>query len=179
MWISLTSILAAATAACAIGWVRTRRVLAECRREQMEQGPSSHFLLEERRVLRLITEGAELKQVLDGLTEGFERMVPGCYCSILLLDAGGRLREGSGGCLPTKYIEQVYGLAIGPDIGSCGSAAYLNQTVITADIATDDRWAESRELPLAFGLRACWSVPVHDSNNKVLGTFAMHHRQPA
>ena len=162
-----------------MGWMRTRRLLADCRREHAEQGTSSHFLLEERRVLRLITEGADLKEVLDALTAGIERMVPGCYCSILLLDAGGRLREGSGGGLPAEFIKKVYGLAIGPDIGSCGSAAYLNQTVIVADIATDYRWADAKELPLAFGLRACWSVPIRDSNNKVLGTFAMYHQQVA
>ncbi len=179
MWIILTCIFAAATIACAIGWTRTRRLLADCRQEDAEQGTSSHFLLEERRVLRLITEGADLKEVLDALTAGIERMVPGCYCSILLLDAGGRLREGSGGALPAEFIKKVYGLAIGPDIGSCGSAAYLNQTVIAADIATDHRWADAKELPLAFGLRACWSVPINDSNNKVLGTFAMYHQQVA
>ena len=162
MWIILTCICAAAAIACAIGWARTRRLLTECRQEHAEQGTSSHFLLEERRVLRLITDGADLKEVLDALTAGIERMVPGCYCSILLLDAGGRLREGSGGGLPTEFIKKVYGLAIGPDIGSCGSAAYLNQTVIVNDIATDHRWADAKELPLAFGLRACWSVPIRD-----------------
>src|SRR5665213_2241871 len=159
--------------------MRTRRLLADGWGVHAEQGSSSHFLLEERRVLRLITDGADLKEVLDALTAGIERMVPGCYCSILLLDAGGRLREGSGGGLPKEFIKKVYGLAIGPDIGSCGSAAYLNQTVIVSDIATDHRWAEAKELPLAFGLRACWSVPIRDSNNKVLGTFAMYHQQVA
>ena len=130
-------------------------------------------------MLRLITDGADLKEVLDALTAGIERMVPGCYCSILLLDASGRLREGSGGGLPPEFITKVYGLAIGPDIGSCGSAAYLNRTVIAADIATDHRWADAKELPLGFGLRACWSVPIRASNNKVLGTFAMYHPQVA
>jgi len=179
VWIILTGIFVAATIACAAGWLRARRLLDDCRQEQGEQGTSSRFLLEERRVLRLITEGADLKEVLDALTAGIERMVPGCYCSILLLDVTGRLREGSGGGLPAEFIKKVYGLVIGPDIGSCGSAAYLNQTVIATDIATDPRWADAKELPLAFGLRACWSVPIHDSKNKVLGTFAMYHLQVA
>ena len=146
---------------------------------QGEQGTSSRFLLEERRVLRLITEGAKLKEVLDALTAGIERMLPGCYCSILLLDAGGRLREGSDGGLPEEFIKKMYGLAVGPDSCSCGSAAYLNETVIVTNIATDRRWAGAKELPLSFGLRACWSVPIRGANNKVLGTFAMYHPQVA
>ena len=69
------------------------------------------------------------------------------------------------------------GLPIGAEVGSCGSAAFLNQTVIVTDIATDHRWAAAKALPLGFGLRACWSVPIRDSKYQVLGTFAMYHRQ--
>jgi signal transduction histidine kinase/DNA-binding NarL/FixJ family response regulator len=165
------------TLSCALGWIRTERRLAACRREQEAQEHSSRFIEEERRVLKLIAEGASLKQVLDALTAAIERMAPGCFCSILLLDEDGRrLREGSAGGLPKEYMRLVDGLEIGPEVGSCGSAAFHNQTVIVADIATDHRWAAAKELPLGFGLRACWSVPVRDSTGRVLGTFAMYHQ---
>ncbi len=165
------------TLSCALGWLRTQQRLAACRREQEAQEHSSRFIEEERRVLKLIAEGASLKVVLDALTAAIERMAPGCFCSILLLDEDGRrLREGSAGGLPTEYMRLVDGLEIGPEVGSCGSAAFHNQTVIVTDIATDYRWAAAKELPLGFGLRACWSVPVRDSNSRVLGTFAMYHQ---
>ena len=64
-------------------------------------------------------------------------------------------------------------------MGSCGSAAYRNQTVVVEDIATDYRWAAARQLPLGFGLKACWSVPIRDSAGAAVGTFAMYHRNPA
>jgi PAS domain S-box-containing protein len=163
---------------CALGWRRTSRLLAACRREQARHGHATQFIQEERHVLKLIAEGASLKEVLDALTAGIERMSPGCFCSVLLLDDDTRqLREGSAGSLPIEYMRRVDGLPIGPEVGSCGSAAFLNQTVIVTDIATDFRWAAAKELPLGFGLRACWSVPIRDSKSKVLGTFAMYHRQ--
>src|SRR5579862_2611026 len=162
----------------ALGWLRTWRVLAACKRQQARHGHSTQFIQEERHVLKLIAEGASLKEVLDALTAGIERMSPGCYCSVLLLDEDKRqLREGSAGSLPSEYMRRVDGLPIGPEVGSCGSAAFLNQTVIVTDIATDFRWAGAKELPLGFGLRACWSVPIRDSKNQVLGTFAMYHPQ--
>jgi len=178
VWIFLSWIFLLAALSCALGWLRTQRLLAASKREREAHDHSSKFIAEERHVLTLIAQGASLKEVLDALTAAIERMSPGCFCSVLLLEEEGRrLREGSAGSLPSDYMRQVDGLPIGPDVGSCGSAAYLNQTVIVADIATDYRWATAKGLPLGFGLRACWSVPIRDSKNRVLGTFAMYHRQ--
>ncbi len=180
MWSSIAAILLAALLACLRGWFQTYKKLAETKRDQQTQERSSRFIEEERRVLELVARGASVKQVLDALTAAVERMAPNCFCSVLLLDEDGlHLREGSGGGLPRGYMEKVDGLPIGPDVGSCGSAAFRNQTIIVQDIATDFRWAAAKGLPLAFGLHACWSVPIRDSKGGVLGTFAMYHQKPA
>jgi PAS domain S-box-containing protein len=178
MWM-IAGILLLGILACLFGWYRTNHQLAESKRVNATQEQSSRFIEEERRVLELVAGGASLKQVLDALTAALERMAPDCFCSVLLLDEDGiRLRVGSGGSLPEGYMEIVDGLPIGPEVGSCGSAAFLNQTVVVHDIATDHRWAAAKDLPLGFGLRACWSVPVRDSKHQVLGTFAIYHQQP-
>jgi PAS domain S-box-containing protein len=39
-------------------------------------------------------------------------------------------------------------------------------------------WAAYRHLPLAHGLRACWSAPILSFEGQVLGTFAMYYREP-
>jgi len=163
----------------AVAWVQTRR-LAESHRAQEELEKSSRVLEEERRVLGLIARGASLKEVLDALTGAIERMAPNCFCTILLLDEDGhRLRKGSGGGLPAEYMQAIDGLEIGPQIGACGTAAYTNETTIVEDIAKDARFAPVKDFVISFGLRACWSVPIRDSNKKVLGTFAMYHQRPA
>jgi PAS domain S-box-containing protein len=166
--------------ACAVGWLRARRRLAEGRQDQKQLEESWRVLDEERRILELVAKGAALKEVLDALTVAIERMAPGCLCSILLLDDDRRhLLLGSAPTLPADFVKGVHGLEIGPDVGSCGSAAFRNQTVIVEDIATDHRWAAAKEWVMSFGLRACWSVPIRDSERNVLGTFAMYHRRPA
>ncbi len=154
--------------------------LEECQRERAALEVSSKVLEEERRVLELVAKGASLQEVLDALTHGIERLAPECLCSILLLDEDKkRLLRGSGGSLPEEYMGIAHGLPIGPNMGSCGTAAYLNETVVAEDIATDHRWATAKDLPLGFGLQACWSVPIRDSSGGVVGTFGMYHRQPA
>jgi len=170
----------AAAALCAVGWIRTYRRFLEVTRQQEVQERASRLIEQERRILELVAHGASLKQVLHSLTAAIERMAPSCFCSILLLDEDGlHLRDGSGGGLPAEYMQAVDGLPIGPDMGSCGSAAFRNQTVIVSDISTDYRWRTAKDLPLRFGLRSCWSVPIRDSAGRVLGTFAMYHQRIA
>ena len=171
--------LCLAFAAGAVAYVQTRR-LRESQWEQEKLERSSRVIEEERRVLELIAKGCSLKQVLNALTAAIERMALDCYCTVLLLDdEGKRLWEGSGGSLPPEYMQGVNGLEIGPEVGACGTAAYRNETTIVEDIANDRRFAAARDFILSFGLRACWSVPIRDSKQKVLGTFAMYHKQPA
>jgi len=165
--------------AFAVAWLQTRR-LAERQRDQEKLERSSRVIEEERHVLELIAKGASLKEVLNALTAAIERMAHDCYCTVLLLDEEGkRLLEGSGGGLPAAYMQGVNGLEIGPEVGACGSAAFRNETTIIEDIANDHRFGAAKGFVMSFGLRACWSVPIRDSNQKVLGTFAMYHKQPA
>jgi signal transduction histidine kinase/ActR/RegA family two-component response regulator len=193
-WIIRLLILAVAAAAG--GYLLPRRRLAERtgRRgvplcaftEEFRGKPQDldkpwRFIEEERRVVEMMGRGALPQEVLDTLTHAVEKMEPDCLCTILLLDEDGRhLQKGSGGSLPSAYMDAVNGMAIGPDIGACGSAAFRNETVIVEDVATDYRFAgPARDFVMSFGLRACWSVPIRDSNHQVLGTFAMYHRYPA
>jgi len=141
---------------------------------------SLHMLEEERRVLELVARGASLSEILDALTEAIESMTSDCFCTILLLDEEGKhLVAGSRGSLPESFMQAVSDIPIGPDMGTCGTAAYLNQTTIVEDVATDPRFASTRDLVMSYGLRAWCSVPICNSHGNVLGTFAMHHRRPA
>lgn len=103
----------------------------------------------------------------------------GVLGSILLLDAdGGHLRHGAAPSLPREYSAAIDGAEIGPCAGSCGTAAYLGAAVFVCDIAADPLWADYRAVALPHGLRACWSTPILTRGRKVLGTFAMYHREP-
>jgi PAS domain S-box-containing protein len=171
--------LCLAFAACALAYWQNRR-LTDSQRDQEKLERSSRVIEEERRVLEMIAKGYSLREVLNALTAAIERMAPDCYCTVLLLDEEGkRLWEGSGGGLPPAYMQGVNGLEIGPEVGACGSAAFRNETTIIEDIANDRRFGPAKDFVMSFGLRACWSVPIRDSKQKVLGTFAMYHKQPA
>src|SRR4030095_7022784 len=97
--------------------------------------------------------------------------------SILLLD-GTHLRHGAPPPLPPAYCALLDGAEIGPCAGSCGTAAFLGRPVYVNDIATDPLWANYRDLALPHGLKACWSTPIFDDQQRVLGTFAIYHVTP-
>lgn len=99
--------------------------------------------------------------------------------SILLLDEDGRhLRHGAAPSLPAGYSAALDGAEIGPCAGSCGTAAFSGKPVFVSDIAGDPLWTGFRDLALPHGLRACWSTPIISSRKRVVGTFAMYHREP-
>lgn len=133
----------------------------------------------QKRVLEMIATGAPLEESLTGLVRLIEAQVPGMLGSILLLDLrDGRLRHGAAPSLPADYVAAIDGTAIGPNVGSCGTAAYEKATVFVEDIAADSRWTNYRNLALPHGLRACWSTPIFNEQRQVLGTFAMYYHRP-
>jgi formate hydrogenlyase transcriptional activator len=72
---------------------------------------------------------------------------------------------------------------IGPDMGSCGTAAFLKERVIISDVATDPRCSgvaptQSPDVAIAYGIRAAWSEPLVSKDNELLGTFALYYGDP-
>ena len=132
-----------------------------------------------RHALEMVARRAALADVLNQLAHLIEQQSVGMLCSILLADESGRvLHLGAAPSLPARFKQLVQEVAIGPEVGSCGSAAYHRKTIVISDIASDPRWAEFRDAALADNLCACWSTPFFSSDDRVLGTVAMYYRAP-
>ncbi|MFL5870319.1 MAG: HD domain-containing phosphohydrolase [Solirubrobacterales bacterium] len=116
---------------------------------------------------RARTADGFLSEVVEQLAE----LVGAEHCSILMLE-GRELRHAAAVGLPESYLSAIDGVEIGPEVGTCGTAAHTGETAITADVETDSNWDGYRELAREAGLRACWSVPLKLPDGSVLGTFA-------
>ena len=78
--------------------------------------------------LKMMLLGAPLNEVLTSITRLMEAHSKGTLCSILLVDEDGlHLRYGVAENLPQTYRAAIDGICIGPNVGSCGTAAYLRQ----------------------------------------------------
>jgi formate hydrogenlyase transcriptional activator len=147
------------------------------------QAPDS-LVLAARRTLEMIAVGASLADILANLCAAIDAQSPDIISTILLADPDGRqLRPAAGPRVPRGWAEAITPLTIGPDIGSCGTAAYLKERVIISDIASDPRWSgappsQSRDVAMSYGLRAAWSEPLISKDDELLGTFAMYYGSP-
>jgi diguanylate cyclase (GGDEF)-like protein/PAS domain S-box-containing protein len=149
-------------------------------RDITEKRAAEALVAEQARILEMIAQGAELPEILSEICRVVESHAPGGRCSVLLLDEGSStLRHAAAPSLPDTYLEPLAEVPVGPAVGSCGTAAYRHETVVSADIATDPAWEAYRDLALSHGLRASWSTPIASSNDeRVIGTFAVYYEEP-
>lgn len=147
-----------------------------CAQDVTKQKELEALLSGQNRILEMIAKGASFREVLNNIILWIERFMNGARCSIMIADQeGNRLVHGSSPSLPDEYNAAVNGIPIGPTVGSCGTAAYLRRSVTVTDIGTDPLWADYRDLALSCGLKACWSSPLFDDDQRVIGTFGLYY----
>lgn len=150
-------------------WVCTVSVLTDITRSKMHEAL-------QHRVLEAMAREQPLSEVLDLVCQEVERIAPEVTASILEVDAQGLLHPLASPSLPTSYSSLLDGVAIGPEAGSCGTAAWRNAPVLVTDIATDPLWKDYKQLILPLGYQACWSTPIRGTEGRPIGTFAFYYR---
>ncbi len=130
--------------------------------------------------IQLLTQwlaGSSLDKSLEIVCRIYEHNFPGSYCSVHLL-RGDELVLAAGPSLHPSYRDSISRVRIGPEVGSCGTAAYEDRIVISEDISTDPKWEGYRHLVAPYQFRSCWSVPIRYPTGKVIGTFAVYYKDP-
>src|SRR5712672_3323857 len=150
----------------------------------IEDSKQKEFLrVAEKRALEMIADGASLSEVLKQLCAAIDEHTL-AISLVMLMDRGGdQLLPFPGPHLPPEVTAAFTPWPIGPNMGSCGTAAFTRKRVIISDISKDSRWPRDnrglsvRQLILDHGLRAAWSEPLI-LNGEVLGTFCIAYSQP-
>ncbi len=151
-------------------------------RDITQEKRSEQVVKDQNDILAKIARNEPLTDVLNELCQRIERLSAGAICSILEVKSDQTVHLLAAPGLPMAYNDALEGVAIGPEVGSCGTAAFTKQTVIVSDIAQDPLWKNFKDLALNFGLRACWSSPVLNRHGQVTATFALYYtiiKQPS
>ena len=130
------------------------------------------------KILEMIARGKPAPEIYDAIALMYEERHPGMRCSTLELEDG-KLLHGGAPSMPKEYCEAVHGLQNGPEIGSCGTSTYTGERCIVENIETDPKWANIKDAALPHGMRSCWSEPIKNSRDEVLGAFGMYYDFPA
>jgi diguanylate cyclase (GGDEF)-like protein len=151
----------------------------ERRLARAEVGRVQELVTSHNRVHDMIGNGAPLRDVLVEVCRIIERYDPSFIPSVLLRDSiSNTLHSGIGPSLPKEYLASVDGAPIGPNIGTCGPAAWFGELAVSADLSKDPKWAPIRAMAEMAGVAHCWSMPIKDPAGEVLGTLALYGRRP-
>lgn len=146
---------------------------------------TDHWVAEERLkvrsvMLEMVAKSSALSDILNVIVLQIQKESPQSICSVLLFDKEeGCLRLGAAPSLPDFYNQLIDGVKVGMNVGSCGTAAYLNQRVIVENIAEHPYWKDYAKSAKQAGVAACWSDPIHSSKGEPLGTFAIYKQVPS
>ena len=121
----------------------------------------------------VILEKSLLKGLLNKFLVGLEEAIPGIRTSILLVHEG-RIQNLTSPRIADSYLDQISGIQIGPLVGTCGAAAFYGSRMVTEDISSDPVWADYADLALSQGFRSCLSLPLFNSEKKVIATFGVY-----
>lgn len=127
-------------------------------------------------IMTALADDQPIADIASQLCLRVEELAPDAVCSILHVDSDGLIHPIGAPSLPADFSASLEGIAIGPNIGSCGTAAHLGEPVLASDIDSDPRWQPYKDAPLAAGLKACWSTPIKAKDGRVIGTFAFYFR---
>lgn len=101
-----------------------------------------------------------------------EKLTPDSVASIMLYNkSDDRLYVHTAPSIPQEAIDALNGLQVGA--GSCGNAVYHDEAMYVCNTLEDNRWCDTRSFAETFSIAACWSMPVHNELNEVIGTFAL------
>jgi len=144
-------------------------------KEVVEREKAEQLLIHKNEILDLIALNIPLNEIFDRLLLNYESIHPDYYGSISLMNHDGtHLDLESAPSLPKLYKLAVKKIPVGPNVGSCGSAAFHKKSVIVSDISTDPLWVDYKTIALKFNLNSCWSIPVFSKDKAVIGTFAIY-----
>lgn len=129
-------------------------------------------------LLNLLNKQNKIATILESISNWVEELIPDAIVSIMLLSEDGKYLNlvSSHNKLSKNYQNAIKNLKIGPEIGSCGAAAYLKKMVICEDLESHPNWKEFKDHVVSENIASCWSVPILNTENMIYGTFGTYYR---
>ncbi|MFT7095544.1 MAG: diguanylate cyclase (GGDEF)-like protein [Glaciecola sp.] len=135
---------------------------------------SNKLVKVQRDILEIVVTGNDSQSALDSLCKITEDIVDNCIASIMIFNAcRTELLVRAAPNLSHQACEDLNGLVPGEFSGSCGTAVYKGVPQFVCDTSTDERWKDLQKYVYDFNIHACWSMPIVDSNNQPIGSFAL------
>jgi PAS domain S-box-containing protein len=134
----------------------------------------------EKEVLEMHTgSSASLTDIANHLLTGLEQLGDQLRCAVCLvkpnlLQAVSLSAPG----LPTAYHQFVEATPLDSNLTTCGQTITHRKEIVIPNIIESNLHSQTIELAAALNIQASWSVPLINSSNEIIGTFAVYFYQP-
>lgn len=133
----------------------------------------------ETHVLKMLSQGAPMTEVLNELCNFIDSRSPGVIPTVLLPDRDGlHLRLAAGPKVPKIWNEAFGGLKIPFYARIQNTAKHSGRAVPIADMRSDPSFAAWWKLIVSQGVKAAWSSPILSKDKKLLGTLIFFYPTP-
>jgi len=136
----------------------------------------------QQKILSMMASKGSATDILGHLCTLAETLLPNSVASIMMLDeVTGLMNVLIAPSIGQDGHDALANLKPGIGGGSCGNAVFSNKPQFVEDTFNDDRWSDIRHIAYDFNLRACWSMPILNEENRAIGSFALssfEHRSP-
>src|SRR5262245_41832870 len=122
----------------------------------------------------MIARGEAFRPTIEKLCREIERLSPGVRCSTATVERNNCIGTCIAPSFPEAFNKGFEGSLVGPDLGSCGAAAYMGIPVFVEDIEHDPKFASVKDFFMSLGARASWSVPICDENGSAIAVLAFY-----
>ena len=137
-------------------------------------GFTKRFEALQRKMLEDVVTEKPLELLLGNMCTALEQLVPNVHVSVMHVDEQGIMNPLAAPSIAPHIVDLMRNVRMGPDVGACGAAAFLGREVIAHDIAEDSNWCAAATVFVQAGLRACWSSPIKNRDDRVVGTLAFY-----
>jgi signal transduction histidine kinase len=141
--------------------------------QALSQRPTS-----ESHVLKMLSQGAPMMEVLNELCNFIDAKSPGVIPTVLLPDGDGHLRLAAGPKVPQIWNEAFRGMRVSSYASFRSMAGHQGKPIPVADMRSDPSFAACWDLALSQGVRAAWSAPILSKDGKILGTLILFYPTP-
>jgi signal transduction histidine kinase len=144
----------------------------------MGQALSQRLPTSETHVLKMLSQGAPMTEVLNELCNFIDAKSPEVIPTVLLPDGDGHFRLAAGPKVPKIWNDAFNGMKVPSYATFLSTAGHQEKPVPIADMRSDPSFAACWDLALRQGVQAAWSVPILSKDKKILGTLVLFYPTP-
>jgi signal transduction histidine kinase len=132
----------------------------------------------ETHVLKMLSQGAPMTEVLNELCNFIDAKSPEVIPTVLLPDGDGHLRLAAGPKIPKIWNDAFNDMKVSSYASFLSTAGHQEKPVPIADMRSDPSFAACWDLALSQGVQAAWSTPILSKDKKILGTLVLFYPTP-